>query len=136
MKLIIRTPILILTLFALVFAGCDADPDYAAYETWDADQDEMLSQDEFLNTYRDAGYYEGWDTDGDGFVEVAEWETGVSSYYPVYDYDAYGDFSAWDINQDEVLDEDEFLTGTYTLWDTDQDGNIEAVEYNEWYHDI
>lgn len=122
-------------LIVIALSACDTEPDYAAYDTWDADRDEIIEEDEFQTTYRETDYFEAWDVDGDSVVEVAEWETGVNNYYPVYDYETNGDFDDWDVNQDNELDEDEFVTGTYRLWDTDNDGKIEAVEYQEWYHD-
>lgn len=127
-----------LSIFAFLLFGffsCDTD-DYTAYETWDADANEWIDEDEFATTYGEADYYSAWDTDGDGIVDEVEWEAGISTYYPAYDVAAYGDYDAWDVDDDAALAEDEFTTATYNLWDTDKDGRIEVAEYNEWYHDI
>lgn len=132
----LKHTILIFSLTAFFLSGCDNDPDYATYETWDTDRNEIITEDEFRTTYRDARYFKVWDVDGDGTIDVTEWETGVNTYYPVYDYNVHGNYNEWDMNQDEVLDEDEYVGATYRLWDTDGDGQIEAVEYQEWYHDI
>lgn len=123
----------VFVLFA--FAGCDTN-DYATYETWDVDNNQLIDENEFTDTYVEADYYAAWDTDGDGIIDETEWETGVTTYYPAYTGNVREDYTAWDLNQDNRLDEDEFTAGTYRLWDTDGDGNIEVVEYEEWYHDI
>ena len=116
----------------LAFFGCETR-DYAAYETWDADNNELIDENEFNTTFGEANYYAAWDTDGDGIVDETEWDTGITTYYPAY---TGGDYVSWDLNQDNMLDQDEFTVGTYQLWDTNGDGTIEVVEYNEWYHDI
>lgn len=126
------------TIFALIFAfaftACENnyDDNEYAFDDWDDDADELVDQDEFSNTFSDAGYYDEWDADNSDFIDEDEWQTGVTNNFDGYDYDAYGDFNDWDTNSDELLDEDELVIGNFTVWDTDKDGNIEVAEYEEW----
>lgn len=131
MKFSLKLSFLAFSLFALI--GCQNNNDYAAYETWDADGNELVDGNEFNTTFADAGYYSAWDTDADGIIDETEWDAGVATYYPVYNGD---DYTRWDLDGNEALDEDEFTVGTYPLWDTNGDGNIEVVEYEEWNHDL
>lgn len=126
----------IFSLIVLTLFGCDNTPDYSAYETWDTDRDEFLSEDEFTTTYTDVDYYGTWDANNDGFIDETEWGTGVGNYYPAYNYETNGNFDTWDLNDDNVLDQDEFISKNYTLWDTNKDGRIEMAEYEEWYYDF
>ncbi|MDF1727773.1 MAG: hypothetical protein P1U53_08485 [Sulfitobacter sp.] len=71
-----------------------------------------------------AQMYNGWDRDAgyDGF------NTGMADQ---------GYYDGWDRNDDGMLDESEFATGTYADWDTDNDGQITEDEYTvgseRWY---
>ena len=127
---------LIFLFTAFTLFGCDDRPDYSAYETWDADRDDALTEEEFSTVYTDVDYYGTWDVDNDGFIDENEWQTGIGTYYPAYNYDVNGYYDAWDLNDDNRLDADEFVSGNFTLWDTNRDGKVEMVEYEEWYYDI
>ena len=112
------------------------------FDEWDINDDQMLDQNEFETVANDAGFYNEWDADADGFLSDDELNEGI---YGVYDEDDDGVFSedefnnwntawggdyeydAWDVNNDNVLDNDEFYTGIgdagiYEGWDVDNDG--------------
>lgn len=133
--MILRNLSILLTTLVLSLTGCEPTPTYV-YDDWDMDDDDLIAEEEFYTTWNDAGYYEAWDTDGDGYIDAMEWEAGVDEYYSDWDYDAYGDFANWDLDDDELLGEDEFGEGYYTAWDMDGDGYIDATEYEQWYYDI
>lgn len=103
-------------------------------------------------------YFHIWDFDNDDALGRQEWQSAVDTYFEDYDAVMYGDFDDWDLddsdqitkneymeamldtgffesfdqNQDAIISEDEFTRGVYEYWDTDGDGYIEAVEYEEW----
>ncbi|MGK7311843.1 MAG: hypothetical protein ACN0LA_06340 [Candidatus Longimicrobiales bacterium M2_2A_002] len=94
-----------------------------------------------------------WDVDDDDVIVESEWETGVDYLYED-DLDP-GVFDDWDVNSDSELDldevsegldttqwnedwytdadpvvgYDEFLDDYYALWDLDDDGLVDTVEY-------
>ncbi len=110
-------------------------------------------------------YFHIWDFDNDDALGRQEWQSAVDTYFENYDEVLYGEFDdwdlddsdqitkneymeavldtglfeTWDMNQDAMISEEEFAQGIYEYWDTDGDGYIEAVEYEEWepvYSDI
>jgi hypothetical protein len=125
--------------------------DYVA--DWDMDGDDMITYGELYGVY-----YHIWDVDDDNALSQSEWSNAVNTYLTEYNETIYGDFNDWDINQDEIItkneymeavldtdffnswdldsdatiSEEEFARGVYEYWDTDGDGMIEAVEYEEW----
>ena len=108
----------------------------ADYETWDANSDDRIDDQEFYDTSDQFGYYDTWDDDADGTINEEEWNTGVTTYYGDYDANTYGTFTDWDADADGFLREDEFNDWTYDMWDEDESGFIEATEYETWYYPI
>lgn len=55
----LKNTLLLSSLTAFVFSACDNnDPDYATYETWDIDRDEIITEEEFGTTIRNGRYFE------------------------------------------------------------------------------
>ena len=76
--------------FANFFGNWTTD-DFA---TFDTDDDDILSYDEWQETFADSPWYETYDADNDAFVTQAELNRGF--------------FTDWDANEDNFVDEDEF----------------------------
>ena len=88
---------------ALVF-GCDDD-----------DGDDVVLPDGQV-------VYTDLDTNGDGYIEIAEW-------------DAY--FGAWDLNDDGVITPNEwFLDEPFAEVDTNGDGEISQAEYDAAFNTL
>lgn len=145
------------------------------FETLDANDDSYLDADELAEWVDDEGIFTRWDVDGDSeldadninesiyaiwdldddeVVSEAEWRTGTTYLYPD-DIDP-GAFGEWDLDGDSELDADEvvegldvtnwneewytdadpvvgyddFLDRFYTLWDLDDDGLLDTLEYH------
>lgn len=135
MNTLLRNFLCAFSLFGFALYSCENNDRYA-FDDWDDDANELVSENEFNSTFDEIGYYDDWDLDNDDMLDETEWQTGINTYYSDYDVDAYGDFDDWNANDDEFLDEDEFRTGTFTVWDMDRDGNIEVVEYEEWTSEL
>lgn len=118
--------------FTLALVSCEKDTDQYAFDDWDNDTDNIVSEDEYRTAFNDYDYYNDWDLNDDGSIDEEEWETGINTNYPTYDAAIYGDFDKWNKNGDDQIDEDELVAGNFTVWDTDRDGNIEIAEYEEW----
>ncbi|WP_224995538.1 hypothetical protein [Cesiribacter sp. SM1] len=144
------------------------EEDYAATETvtnrdtdyfseFDGDADDRWDRDEFNNSLANSGYHEEWDADGDSYFNSNELNTG---YFNEFDEDRDGflsedeynelngdwereygnNFQAWDMNKDNVLDTNEFTTGTdqegiFNNWDTDGDARFSRDEVNNGMFD-
>lgn len=72
--------------------------------------------------------FDDWDGDHSGLVEVEEWNEA---------YHSTGVFSDWDANDDEFLDNQDFLETNWQLWDETDDDRLNAMEWStsmrEWY---
>lgn len=106
------------------------------YGMWDTDNDEYITQKEWLKGY---DYYYGdiivrdfnaVDVDGDGRIEYTE-------YHKVLDD---GDlYSYWDLDDDSFLNQFELARSVFNRWDTDNSNFLEIGEYNafdNYYDDI
>lgn len=83
------------------------------------------------------GLYDIWDVEGSGLTE-GEWNEGLRVWFPD---EGTQDFTTWDVDEDETLDNDEFVAGmahTELLesWDDDGDGNIGTAETYERFYDV
>lgn len=120
---------LVLSLTAAVACAGNPEPDVAVglapgtFEAWDADQDEVLNDDEFAVNWDDP--FRAWDRDDDGDVDSAEFAIGVGT-----EVDEFGGYAAWDADRDGLLDEDEFVDGAFALFDQDDDGVISESEWD------
>lgn len=111
----------------------DSDEFGDAYDedwiTWDADGDTNLNDREFYTTTY------GWvDTDNDNFINEAEWNEGYNNLYS--GYGAVGDFDEYDLNDDSLLDENEWFEGWgNTDWFNDYDVNDDLLVNNDEWDD-
>ncbi len=114
----------------------DEDFYLSVYGIWDLDDDELLSEAEWIEGY-DYYYgdyiiqgYDAIDIDGDGFIEYVE-------YKDVLDGTKF--FVDWDVDASEYLSEDELAQGVFNIWDLDGDNmldNDEFYQFDSYYLDI
>lgn len=133
------------------------DQQYSNYESWDADANEVIDDNEFYNgimgtermaewdadadgSLTDREFYDGsrtiWDANDDNMLDEDEWNNGIATYYSEYDEEAYGGFNDWDGNQDGMIDSDEYNqgianSGFYGNWDANSDNQIDPMEYSQ-----
>lgn len=124
------------------------------FDNWNQNGDDYISEEEFYE-----GYLMMMDADQDSELGPSEWDEAFNAYFGGLDYDKDTAFKDWDVNQDGTLtkeeirsaleetdyfdkwdhnnnnriDENEFAESTFTTWDTDGDGYVQAEEYSKWY---
>jgi len=124
------------------------------FDTWDQNNNDYISEEEFYE-----GYITMMDSDQSGDLGPSEWDEAFNAYFGGLDYEKDTAFKDWDVNQDGTLtseeimsaleetdyydkwdhnnndriDENEFAESTFTTWDTDGDGYVQAEEYSKWY---
>jgi hypothetical protein len=127
------------------------------YETWDADANDMIDDNEFYDgvmnsnsmsmwdadedgSLSDTEIYDGsrsmWDANADGMLNETEWNDGITTYYSDYDSDSYGEFMDWDSNQDGMIDGMEYndgigRSGFYRNWDANNDSSVDPREFSQ-----
>jgi hypothetical protein len=99
------------------------------YESFDTDQDQRVSSDEFA-----ANLYSTWDADDDNQVTRSEFERSNGWFG-----DEEGLFQDWDDDRSGSLSEDEFTTGveqagTFERYDANDSGWFEETEFYEATH--
>lgn len=137
-----------------------ADEAKGDFDKWDTNGDGVFDESEFRNVVRNGGFYTRWDADQDGTLAGDELSRGI---YGIYDGDddgtlsaeefdswntAWGgdyNYEAWDTNDDEVINSDEFRAGigeagVFDAWDNDNNGlyteeEVYAGLYNTWDND-
>ena len=135
-----------------------AENDVEGFDRWDVNNDEYLDETEFRTIYSEGAFYDDWDADDDGLLSDNELNEGIFNTYDAdndgilnnEEYDAWntawgGDYDyydAWDVNNDDVLDYDEYYAGigeagVYNDWDVDNDGLFSEDEvydglYTTW----
>ena len=115
------------------------------FDAWNADADSELDPDQIT-----ANAFRLWDRDANGKLSEDEWETGTELWYPddakvvVFD-DVDGDGDS-ELDADEfaerfdvsalgetwtsnTLDENEFKSAYFGLYDTDDDGKVSKAEW-------
>src|SRR5690606_942340 len=95
---------------------------------YDKNNNGILDSQEFY-TYA----YSIWDTDRDGFLSDEEWKTNTVRWYGPTTT-TYKSYTYWDKNGDGMIDATEFDTTAtdtklYSVWDTNADSRIENNEY-------
>lgn len=74
------------------------------------------------------------DTPTTGAEEGAKMDDDLFETNDFFDqFNAGNLFEDWDLNDDDLLDENEFNESNYGIWDTDNDG---ILEENKWKKDI
>ncbi|MBX0334281.1 hypothetical protein K3G39_13640 [Pontibacter sp. HSC-14F20] len=66
-----------------------------------------------------------WDEDGSGDVVSEEFEKGL---------DRLELFNNWDLNNDRMVKEDEFILGIFESWDRNRDNMLSKAEYHDSFH--
>ena len=61
------------------------------------------------------------DKNGDGMISEAEFDAERATF-------SRNGFRGYDVNEDGVITEDEYATGTFRRYDADGDGNLNAEE--------
>ncbi|MFZ3585298.1 hypothetical protein ACOI1H_24710 [Loktanella sp. DJP18] len=117
----------------------------ASFENWNTDGDEVLSEEEFMAQFMEAGLFENyaiaggteveigaWDADGDSMLSEDEFFEGWGSTWG----DSGSAFNTWDGDADGLLSEDEYNTGVFSTYDRDGSGFIEEPEFGDVGDDI
>lgn len=126
----LRTPLTLAFGLLLVFCtGCAGgdelyqDDNYGTFDTWDADANAEIDENEFNTAYYESGYYDDWDADRSGTIEEDEFS----------DMAGGEDFDDWDADDSGDLDENEAGEGLFNMWDDNDDEAIDEDEYNTYY---
>jgi Ca2+-binding EF-hand superfamily protein len=117
-----------------------------AFDYWDSDQDGLIETEEYTSGVRERydydrsqnlsraeweratpwsegfGAYENYDINADDSIDEEEWNRGVENF--AYD-------RAFDNDEDESLNEDEYMDMTYDSSDMDGDGKITFEEFEQ-----
>ena len=98
------------------------------FSEWDQNEDHHLSQSEFA-----AGIFDTWDGNNDGMVTTAQYAGAVDAWF---EDTQVGEFSSLDANGDGRLARAEFvqkanLQPVLASLDSDSDGNLAQNEYGE-----
>lgn len=100
------------------------------YSYYDADGDIFWNEEEF-NGFATNYYYGAWDLDNNDEITEKEFQEAWNTYMAdKYDESLYVE---WDVNKDEVIDEDEFAEEMFAYWDADRSGFIDRQEYITFY---
>lgn len=105
----------------------ELDPEnVGSFERWDMNEDGRWDRGEFERVLNDAPFYEKWDTNRDRSFSEEELNAGI--------------FNLYDVNGDQILDENEFNNFTsawigdganeYREWDTNNDNYLDGDEFN------
>ena len=92
-----------------------------SFDSWDANDDDQVTTDEFYGSVGDLGTYSDWDTNDDGLIGEDEW----NSLGWDYDYDT------WDADNNNYLDSGEFYDGVYDTYDADNNNYWDSQEYDD-----
>lgn len=119
-----------ITAFLISTAVLAVSPALAqTFEEWDADEDGVLSEEEWSTGFTDADLFNDWDADdsgainsdefgeglfwrfdddGDGVLTQAEWDEGFDTWYGETAVDL--EFGIWDADGDGVVSQEEFVS--------------------------
>ena len=112
--------------------------------------------------YDNSDFYEAgfafWDENDDGVIDRDEWKSINSFFFQKYEFEDFekiddnengelslteyreeiednGLFASWDVNDDNVLNEDELAQGVFHSYDFDDSGFLEKGEFNTFASD-
>lgn len=125
------------------------------FNEWDVNDDGQWTEDEFGTAFDDAGVYNEWDLDDDSYLNNDELGKGIFDIYDAnddgyFDEDEFTtwntvwggdyDYGAWDVNDDELLDYNDFDAGineygVFNAWDAGDDGLFTADEITTGFYD-
>jgi hypothetical protein len=112
--------------------GMETGTTESSWAEWDADDDEILTENETIGGFERLTV--DWDNDGDAAISNVEMSEGL--------------FEAWDTDEDGRLEVSEFEEGAelwfgdrwdyagFTDWDGDGDGELTLEEYNRGFDDL
>lgn len=101
------------------------------FDEWDLDDDGAFNDEEFYATTMG-----NTDINNDRRISQEEWNEGQRNMFG--NYAEENDFDAWDVNDDNFIDDNEWNTGFgesnwFSTYDGDADGTITDVEWNEGF---
>ena len=127
------------------------------FNEWDADDDNLWTEDEFGTAFEEGGLFEDWDADDDDYLDYDELSAAFITVYDINkdsvwtkgEFDSWAnamgknyEFHIWDTNDDELLDEAEFgeavkEAGIYEDWDADKNSlysvdEVRTVLFDTW----
>ncbi len=99
--------------------------------SYDSNKDGYIQPDEFTSYL-----YTRSDLDGDGYMGDEEWKLTTSQLYRPYKDVEYKNYTYWDQDKDNRLDNNEVKTliektGLYSKWDANTDGKISSEEFEK-----
>lgn len=109
-----------------------------AWNDWDADGDNMWSEEEFGAGFGETDAFDVFDEDGDALLDEEEYVAGFGDDYEG-DADMFGDY---DLDGDGYYNEEEFVDATFAEYDEDDDGFlneeeqgffVEETEEDDWF---
>lgn len=111
--------------WALVVTGCASGMNNLC-SVYGTGNDAVVYEDELA-----IGLYEDWDANDDGVLSRDEFASGVDGHDAFSDWSGY--FDDWDADADGLLGEQEFTAGfmdanVFSGWDTDDSGYLDASE--------
>lgn len=116
-------------LFALLLlagvTACAAATSEFAFGRADSSDDDMVSRSEFAEFVDDVDAFVAYDDNDDGSLSRVE-------YREAADDDVEGDayFDGFDRDGNDALSRDEYLTGWFNLFDTDDDSMLDEDEFD------
>lgn len=119
--------------FLIPFAAAVSctQPTERAFEDWDLDGNSQIDQDEFNQSWTSEGYWNLYDRNNDGVIDLEEWNKGLEEYYDKFDRERLGEYIDLDVDKSGSLDEEELAQGSFVIWDTNGDGRIDSTEFRE-----
>jgi Ca2+-binding EF-hand superfamily protein len=97
--------------------------------SYDSNKDGYIQPEEFTNYV-----YTKSDTNGDGYMGDEEWKLSTSQLYRPYKDINYNNYTYWDQDKDNRLDNNEVKTlvektGLYSKWDKNKDSKVSNAEF-------
>jgi Ca2+-binding EF-hand superfamily protein len=131
-------------------------PASTPFQSWDADQDQLLQREEFGTWAQDEGVFgdwlgdegldreafneklvEMWDSNDDDAITQNEWQMGAENVYNM----EYGSWTDWDLDGDGDLTQEEISAaherlGFFEQLDADGDSMINDQDLGDWFFGI
>jgi len=134
-------------------SACQPDTRNNRYDSWDANQNSGIDDQEFEQAFTTSPYYDDWNQDDnrevsqeefsqgffnvidkndDGLLSNEEWQQGKEAYFSDVAVDDTEELS-WDQNGDQQVQPEEFQSALneldyYRQWDEDSDGKLSEPE--------